>query len=464
MAAVVDADERVAGRERGVGGDELQVATTPSSRAAAARPAPPDRGGGGSARTARRGPRPAPAAPPGATAAPARSRRRRYPRRCHGETRPTLAADVRGLLDDAAPSAAGRCARTAGAPARRRRRPIRPASTPPSIPATGRRGEVLGTEPMTVGASATGWRVRYRTLDAAGRPVATSMAVAVPAGLAPRPRPVVVWVHGAGGVAPGCGPSRSGLDAWYADDYVRQGVVVVAPDLTGLGMEGTVHPYLHGTTAGRAGARRGPGGRRPDDDRRRVGRRHRRSLGRRPRRAVGQPAGRRRRRRRARRPPRRADVTGRSTSPCRWTTTRGLTARPRSRCSWRRRGRASSRSTRPPCSRRRRSPGSSTSGATASSTSSRSSTVPAERWVRADAFADGAWAAALDAQSAGRAPGRGAGAARPRRRRRRRPRHLVARLAADTGAELREYPGADHMAIGPAARDDVVAAILAALA
>ena len=78
------------------------------------------------------------------------------------------------------------------------------------------------------------------------------MAVAVPAGLAARPRPVVVWVHGAGGVAPGCGPSRTGLDAWYADDYLRHGAVVVAPDLTGLGMEGTVHPYLHGTTAGRS--------------------------------------------------------------------------------------------------------------------------------------------------------------------------------------------------------------------
>jgi acetyl esterase/lipase len=76
------------------------------------------------------------------------------------------------------------------------------------------------------------------------------MALAVPAGLAPMPRPVVVWVHGAVGVAPGCGPSRTGLDAWYADELVRAGVVVAAPDLTGLGMEGPIHPYLHGSTAG----------------------------------------------------------------------------------------------------------------------------------------------------------------------------------------------------------------------
>ncbi len=118
--------------------------------------------------------------------------------------------------------------------------------------APGRRGEVLAAEEISVGGWATGWRVRYRTVDAAGRPVATSMAVAIPVGLAPRPRPVVVWVHGAGGVATGCGPSRAGLDAWYAADFVSEGIVVAAPDLTGLGVEGPVHPYLHGATAGQA--------------------------------------------------------------------------------------------------------------------------------------------------------------------------------------------------------------------
>jgi acetyl esterase/lipase len=89
---------------------------------------------------------------------------------------------------------------------------------------------------------------------------------------------------------------------------------------------------------------------------------------------------------------------------------------------------------------------------------------PGERWVNADALAEGAWATALEAQSAGRAPGAA-------------PVLLVhgdaddaaliewsRRLAADTGAELREHRGADHMGIGPAARDHVVGAILAALA
>ena len=162
------------------------------------------------------------------------------------------AGRVRGLLDDAAAFS-----RRAMRSYQRRR-----GTTPPEPdrtgfyaavePGPGRRGEVLRTEPLAVGAGGAGWRVCYRTLNAAGRPVATSMAMAVPAGLAPMPRPVVVWVHGAGGVAPGCGPSRTGLDAWYAADLVGAGCVVAAPDLTGLGMEGTVHPYLHGTTAGRA--------------------------------------------------------------------------------------------------------------------------------------------------------------------------------------------------------------------
>jgi acetyl esterase/lipase len=87
----------------------------------------------------------------------------------------------------------------------------------------------------------------------------------------------------------------------------------------------------------------------------------------------------------------------------------------------------------------------------------------ATRWVRAEGFTEGAWAAALGAQSAGRAPGVA-------------PVLVVhgdadeeasvewsRRLAAETGAELRVYPGADHMAVGPAARDDVVAALSAAL-
>jgi acetyl esterase/lipase len=116
----------------------------------------------------------------------------------------------------------------------------------------GRRGELLAVEQMPTSLhAAQAWRVRYRTLDAAERPVPASLAMAAPLEHGSE-RPVVVWVHGAVGVAPGCGPSRTRLDMPYAAELLAAGSVVVAPDLTGLGIEGVEHPYLHGTTAGRA--------------------------------------------------------------------------------------------------------------------------------------------------------------------------------------------------------------------
>jgi acetyl esterase/lipase len=323
---------------------------------------------------------------------------------------------------------------------------------------------VSGTAAMAVAvAVGDGWRVRYRTLDAAGRPVATSMAVAVPAGLAPRPRPVVVWVHGAGGVAPGCGPSRIGLDAWYADQYVRHGAVVVAPDLTGLGMEGTVHPYLHGTTAGRAvldAARAAAGltttGAGPvvaiaghsagghavlwanqlatgaDGDGLDV--------------RLAVPM---------------SPVVDLAVSMDHYSRAHGQAAFPiQLAATW---------------------PGVEPVDAAAVLTPAATERLhhlwsdrlerlvrvfdgPADRWVRADAFAEGAWATALEAQSAGRAPGAAPvllvhGDADDTA-----PVSWSRRLATASGAALSEYRGADHMDIGPAARDDVVAAILSALA
>lgn len=123
-------------------------------------------------------------------------------------------------------------------------------------PGDGPRGEVLAQQQMDVPVGAPpgtlAYRVRYRTLDAAGRPVAASLAVAVPNNEAPTPRPIVAWVHGAVGVAPGCGPSRTAVAMPYAKDLLAAGVVVVAPDLTGLGVAGVPYPYLHGVTAGRS--------------------------------------------------------------------------------------------------------------------------------------------------------------------------------------------------------------------
>jgi len=106
--------------------------------------------------------------------------------------------------------------------------------------------------PAGAPAGTRAWRVRYRTVDAAGEPVTASMTIAAPDEPAGEPLPVLLWVHGAVGVAPGCGPSRTGVDIPYAAELLSAGVVVVAPDLTGLGIEGVTHPYLHGVTAGRS--------------------------------------------------------------------------------------------------------------------------------------------------------------------------------------------------------------------
>jgi dipeptidyl aminopeptidase/acylaminoacyl peptidase len=80
--------------------------------------------------------------------------------------------------------------------------------------------------------------------------VVASAAVAVPPGAGDAP--IAVWGHGAVGTAPGCGPSRRGFDVPYAAELLAAGVIVVAPDFTGLGMEGVAYPYLHGTSAGRS--------------------------------------------------------------------------------------------------------------------------------------------------------------------------------------------------------------------
>lgn len=114
----------------------------------------------------------------------------------------------------------------------------------------GPRGQLLGHETLATTNGSRRWRIRYRTIDGRGEPVVASAALAAHDEPATARRPIVLWVHGAAGVAPGCGPSRVGFDAWYADDYLQAGAVVVAPDLTGLGMEGPLHPYLHGVTAG----------------------------------------------------------------------------------------------------------------------------------------------------------------------------------------------------------------------
>jgi alpha-beta hydrolase superfamily lysophospholipase len=114
-------------------------------------------------------------------------------------------------------------------------------------------GTVVASTPIA-GApeGAAAYRIRYRSTDKDGRPIIVSGAVIVPRGRAPSGgRPVVVWAHGASGVAENCGLSdKPGLFAQIAglNALLAAGYVVTAPDYQGLGNPGP-HPFLVGVAS-----------------------------------------------------------------------------------------------------------------------------------------------------------------------------------------------------------------------
>lgn len=112
-------------------------------------------------------------------------------------------------------------------------------------------GALLKSEPFTgyaVPDHAHSVRILYHSLDAEGRPVATSGVVLVPAGKAPPGGwPVIAWAHGTSGVARQCAPSLM-KDMEYGEEglmpMVRAGFAVVATDYHGLGTAGP-HQYVN---------------------------------------------------------------------------------------------------------------------------------------------------------------------------------------------------------------------------
>ncbi len=114
-------------------------------------------------------------------------------------------------------------------------------------------GSIVSATPITgAPAGATAYRILYRSADKDGRPNVVSGAIVIPDGAPPRGgRPVVVWSHGASGVATNCGLSdKPGLFANIAglNGLLAAGYVVTAPDYQGLGTPGP-HPMLVGTAA-----------------------------------------------------------------------------------------------------------------------------------------------------------------------------------------------------------------------
>ncbi len=117
-------------------------------------------------------------------------------------------------------------------------------------------GALVATTTLSGGPNgAVAYRIRYRSTDAANHPVVVTGAVVVPGGRAPSGgRDIVVWAHGASGVAESCGLSdKPGLFGQIAglEALLAAGNVVVAPDYQGLGSPGP-HPFLVGAAAAHA--------------------------------------------------------------------------------------------------------------------------------------------------------------------------------------------------------------------
>jgi len=112
-------------------------------------------------------------------------------------------------------------------------------------------GEIVSSAPLAGAPNgANGYRIHYRSSDKDGRPIVVTGAVFVPSGtVPPSGRPVVVWAHGASGIAENCGLSdKSALPDLIPElrGLLAAGYIVAAPDYQGLGSKGP-HPFLVGS-------------------------------------------------------------------------------------------------------------------------------------------------------------------------------------------------------------------------
>lgn len=137
-------------------------------------------------------------------------------------------------------------------------RPPRP--LPPAAPGTLiRSAEVTGIPGVPSGARV--WRILFHSTTIYGADEAESGYVIAPS--SPDPvtgYPIIAWAHGTSGFAAPCAPSlftdAGGGTGPYLipglDKYLRAGYAISAADYQGLGVSDGVHPYLLGTSEGRA--------------------------------------------------------------------------------------------------------------------------------------------------------------------------------------------------------------------
>jgi len=133
--------------------------------------------------------------------------------------------------------------------------------TPPAALPAGPHGTPIWERPYNGPAALKGavnTLVLYTQIGISGKLVATSGAISVPLGKAPKGGwPVVDWAHGSTGIADQCAPTRYNnpkdaatndplLEAWIKDGYA-----VLRSNYEGLGTPGD-HPYLIGPSEGRA--------------------------------------------------------------------------------------------------------------------------------------------------------------------------------------------------------------------
>ena len=149
---------------------------------------------------------------------------------------------------------------TTGAPATTSAFYTPPKPLPPAAPGTLIRSVVVRGVPG-VPAGATLWRILFHSTTIYGADVAESGYVVAPAAPAPAGGfPVITWAHGTSGFAAPCGPSLfadsgSGNGLYLIPGltrYLEAGYVVSAADYQGLGVADGVHPYLLGSSEGRA--------------------------------------------------------------------------------------------------------------------------------------------------------------------------------------------------------------------
>jgi Uncharacterized conserved protein len=117
-------------------------------------------------------------------------------------------------------------------------------------------GKLLRADSYTGGTAAgvIAARLLYVTTTAQGSPTVASATIYVPADHVTEQLPLVVWVHDATGLSPGCAPSVRGPAAGgmtFIEQVAQSGYALLAPDLPGLGAGGEPS-YLIGQPEGRA--------------------------------------------------------------------------------------------------------------------------------------------------------------------------------------------------------------------